>query len=66
MAMRVHQLLSVPWNVIAVEIIANASTPSGVPITYPTPPLKSVPPTTTAAIASNSIPVAAIALPEEV
>jgi hypothetical protein len=40
-----------------------ASTPSSVPMTDPRPPESDVPPTTTAAMTSNSSPEAAPALP---
>ena len=54
-----------PWKEMPVWITPKMRMPMNVPATNPTPPLRSVPPTTTAAIASSSRPVAAIALPAE-
>lgn len=47
---RTHQLERVPCVVIRLEIVPLINTPKSVPITVPTPPLKSVPPITADAI----------------
>ena len=50
----------------AVWMIPKIRTPIIVPASNPTPPLRSVPPITTAAIASNSSPLPALGFPEKV
>ncbi|MDR8914988.1 hypothetical protein FEP75_05716 [Burkholderia multivorans] len=62
--MRVHHELSVPSNVISTWIVPRMPTPNTDPITYPTPPVSSVPPITVAAIASSSIPCACSPYPD--
>src|SRR5690606_11383096 len=66
MAMRVHHELSVPSKVRIVLITPSTSTPRRVPNTYPEPPVSTVPPMTTAAIASSSIPTACSPSPDRV
>ncbi len=55
-AIFVHQELSVPSKVMMVWMTPSTRTPSTVPRTYPDPPVSSVPPITTAAMASSSVP----------
>ena len=55
---RTHQLDSVPWVVIRLDMVPLISTPNTVPNGVPTPPLSSVPPMTDAEIASISRPLA--------
>ena len=54
----VHQELRVPSKEMKVWIVPSTSTPSSEPSTSPRPPVSSVPPMTTAAIASSSMPTA--------
>jgi len=65
MAIFVHQELKVPWNVMNVWISPRINTPIRVPSTYPAPPVRSVPPMTTAAMTSNSNPTQARGYPEK-
>ena len=62
---RTHQLERVPCVVIRLEIVPLINTPKSVPITVPTPPLKSVPPITADAIASISRPFACSTKPAQ-
>ena len=62
---RTHQLDSVPWVVIRLDMVPLISTPNTVPNGVPTPPLSSVPPMTDAEIASISRPLACSTNPEQ-
>ena len=63
-AIRVQPELSVPLNFMIDEIVPSTSTPSSEPMTKPYPPVSSVPPIATAAIASSSMPIACSGLPD--
>src|SRR6266498_96469 len=65
-AIFVHHELRVPSNVMMVWMTPRMSTPINVPKILPTPPERGVPPMTTAAIASSSSIVPAVALPDDV
>ena len=56
-AMRSHHEFSRPSKRRAVWIVPKINTPSSVPNIYPIPPLSNVPPMTTQAIASSSLPM---------
>ena len=50
----IHALFSEPLNMMSVDINPRIIPPNSVPATMPTPPVNSVPPSTTAAIAESS------------
>ena len=54
---RIQYELRVPSKEIRVLIMPSTMTPSSEPTTYPRPPVSRVPPMTTAAIASSSVPI---------
>lgn len=58
-----HELTSFPFDFTSVEIVPLISTPTREPRTFPTPPVKSVPPITEDEIASISKPVACVVVP---
>jgi len=63
---RVHHEERVPWKVMKVSIVPLIRTPKRDPKTFPTPPVKRVPPITALAIASISKPFACSTKPEQV
>ena len=65
-AMLDQELKSLPLVFTRVEIVPLISTPKKEPITFPTPPVRSVPPITDDAMASISNPSACCTLPDMV
>lgn len=65
MAILVHQEDKVPWKVISDSMVPLMSTPNKLPMTFPTPPVRSVPPITAEAIASISKPLACSTKPPQ-
>ena len=61
-----HQGLLRALDTIIFLIVVSISVPKSVPITFPTPPVKSVPPMMEEAIAFISMPAAFVALPAPV
>ena len=61
-----QELKSLPLVFTRVEIVPLISTPKKEPITFPTPPVRSVPPITDDAMASISNPSACCTLPDMV
>ena len=66
MVILTHQEESVPWKVIKDSMVPLIKTPKRLPITFPTPPVRRVPPITEDAMASISNPLACSTKPEHV
>lgn len=58
-----HELTSLPFDLTKVEMVPLINTPTREPSTFPTPPVRSVPPITEEEIASISNPVACVVVP---
>ena len=58
-----QELISFPLVLTKVEIVPLINTPNKEPSTFPTPPVRSVPPMTAEEIASISRPVAWVVVP---